>query len=186
MVTRVLVIGGGQNAEHDVSLASASAVAAALRLGDHEVRCVTIDGAGRWRADGVPPGATVADSLTQALPLLGWADVVFPAVHGAPGEDGSLAALCALAGVRVKGGIGQHAPPVGDPEQIGNWDARSEGLSDVLLRKQKSWIARGSLVANTPAFAGVGESDADGCPYPRSRLALWARPIRGPNPCAAS
>jgi D-alanine-D-alanine ligase len=103
MTTRVLVIGGGQNAEHDVSLASASAVAAALRMGDHEVRCVTIDRDGIWRADGTPPGDTAVASLTQALPLLAWAEVVFPAVHGALGEDGALAALCALAGVRVVG-----------------------------------------------------------------------------------
>ncbi len=34
MTMKVLVIGGGQNPEHEVSLASAAAVAAALRLGD--------------------------------------------------------------------------------------------------------------------------------------------------------
>ena len=56
-----------------------------------------------WRADGLPNGGTVADSLAQALPLLARTDVVFPAVHGALGEDGALAALCALAGVRVVG-----------------------------------------------------------------------------------
>lgn len=103
MTTKVLVIGGGQNAEHEVSLASAAAVAAALRLGDHEVTSVTIDREGVWRADGPPNGGTVADSLAQALPLLARTDVVFPAVHGALGEDGALAALCALAGVRVVG-----------------------------------------------------------------------------------
>ncbi|WP_270366601.1 D-alanine--D-alanine ligase family protein [Microbacterium algeriense] len=103
MTTKVLVIGGGQNAEHEVSLASAAAVAAALRLGDHEVTSVTIDREGVWRADGLPNGGTVADSLAQALPLLARTDVVFPAVHGALGEDGALAALCALAGVRAVG-----------------------------------------------------------------------------------
>ncbi|WP_017201889.1 D-alanine--D-alanine ligase [Microbacterium algeriense] len=103
MTTKVLVIGGGQNAEHEVSLASAAAVAAALRLGDHEVTSVTIDREGVWRADGLPNGGTVADSLAQALPLLARTDVVFPAVHGTLGEDGALAALCALAGVRVVG-----------------------------------------------------------------------------------
>lgn len=103
MTTKVLVIGGGQNAEHEVSLASAAAVAAALRLGDHEVTSVTIDREGVWRADGLPNGGTVADSLAQALPLVARTDVVFPAVHGALGEDGALAALCALAGVRVVG-----------------------------------------------------------------------------------
>lgn len=103
MTVHVLVIGGGQNAEHDVSLASAAAVAAALRMGDHTVTCVTIDREGIWRADGIRAGASAAESLALAMPLIAQADVVFPAVHGAPGEDGALAALCALAGVRVVG-----------------------------------------------------------------------------------
>lgn len=103
MTTKVLVIGGGQNAEHEVSLASAAAVAAALRMGDHEVTCVTIDRDGIWRVEGRPHGSSAAESLALALPLLTRTDVVFPAVHGAPGEDGVLAALCALAGVRVVG-----------------------------------------------------------------------------------
>ncbi|MCK2023092.1 D-alanine--D-alanine ligase [Microbacterium sp. kSW2-24] len=110
MTVHVLVVGGGQNAEHDVSLASAAAVAAALRMGDHTVTCVTIDRGGIWRADGIRAGASAAESLALAMPLIAQADVVFPAVHGAPGEDGALAALCALAGVRVVGsGVGAGA-----------------------------------------------------------------------------
>ncbi|PRB14849.1 D-alanine--D-alanine ligase [Microbacterium sp. MYb62] len=112
MTTKVLVIGGGQNAEHEVSLASAAAVAAALRMGDHEVTTVTIDRDGIWRVDGRPHGGSVAESLALAVPLLTRADVVFPAVHGALGEDGALAALCALAGVRVVGS-GLRAGAVG-------------------------------------------------------------------------
>lgn len=97
---RVLVIGGGQNSEHEVSLASAAAVATALRSIGHEVRTVTISRDGVWDA---APVATPAESLAAAMPALDWADVVFPAVHGALGEDGALAALCALAGVAVVG-----------------------------------------------------------------------------------
>lgn len=100
---RVVVIGGGRNAEHDVSLASAAAVTAALRLGGFAVTGITIDREGIWRADGVPPGDSAAASLTRMLPLIAEADVVFPAVHGEHGEDGALAALCALADVPVVG-----------------------------------------------------------------------------------
>ncbi len=97
---RVLVIGGGRNSEHDVSLASAAGVAEALRSVGHEVRTATISREGVWDAasEGSP-----AESLAAAVPLLGWTDVVFPAVHGVLGEDGALAALCALAGVAVVG-----------------------------------------------------------------------------------
>ena len=100
---RVLVIGGGQNPEHDVSLASAAAVAAALRMTGHAVTTLTIDRQGIWRADGIPPRTTPAESLGLALPLIADADVIFPAVHGALGEDGALAALAALAGTHVVG-----------------------------------------------------------------------------------
>lgn len=99
----VLVIGGGQNAEHEVSLASAGAVAAALRITGHGVSTVTIDRDGIWRADGIPPCSSPAESLGRVFPLIAEADVLFPAVHGSLGEDGSLAALGALAGARIVG-----------------------------------------------------------------------------------
>lgn len=136
MTTRVLVIGGGQNAEHEVSLASAAAVAAALRMGDHEVTSATIDREGVWRADGIPTGVSAAESLALALPLLARTDVVFPAVHGALGEDGALAALCGLAGVRVVGS-GLRAGAIGMDKWTTKLVAEAVGLG----------TARGRLVA---------------------------------------
>lgn len=136
MTTNVLVIGGGQNAEHEVSLASAAAVAAALRMGDHDVTTVTIDPDGIWRVDGRPNGGSVAESLALALPLLTRTDVVFPAVHGALGEDGALAALCALAGVRVVGS-GLRAGAIGMDKWTTKLVAAAVGLG----------TARGRLVA---------------------------------------
>lgn len=136
MTTNVLVIGGGQNAEHEVSLASAAAVAAALRMGDHEVTTATIDRDGIWRVDGRPNGGSVAESLALALPLLTRTDVVFPAVHGALGEDGALAALCALAGVRVVGS-GLRAGAIGMDKWTTKVVADAVGIG----------TARGRLVA---------------------------------------
>ncbi|GAB3569122.1 D-alanine--D-alanine ligase family protein [Amycolatopsis endophytica] len=101
-MTHVLVIGGGQNAEHEVSLATAAAVTGALRCRGFEATNLTIGRDGRWR-HGEALGLTAAASLAAALPLLERADVVFPAVHGPLGEDGALAALCALAGKPVAG-----------------------------------------------------------------------------------
>lgn len=97
---RVLVIGGGRNSEHEVSLASAGAVAEALGEAGHEVRTATISRDGVWDA---APDGTPAESLAAAMASFSWAEVVFPAVHGALGEDGALAALCALADVPVVG-----------------------------------------------------------------------------------
>lgn len=72
-MTRVLVLGGGPDAERRVSLDSAAAIADALRAdGSFEVESVTID-------------SPDADQLA-AMP----GDVVFPALHGPFGEGGDL------------------------------------------------------------------------------------------------
>jgi D-alanine-D-alanine ligase len=97
------VVGGGENAEHEVSLKTAAAVEAALRRRGFAADTAVIGRDGRWRHRHGPLGETAAASLAAALPLIAQADVVFPAVHGPLGEDGTLAALCALA----------HKPMVG-------------------------------------------------------------------------
>lgn len=93
---RVAVVGGGQNCEHEVSLASAASVAAALDPARYDVVRLTIGPDGRWSGPGVR-------SLSSAVALLARCDVVLPIVHGVRGEDGTLAALGDLAGVPVAG-----------------------------------------------------------------------------------
>jgi D-alanine-D-alanine ligase len=83
---RVAVLSGGRSSEHDVSLRSGAAVARGLRDAGHEPVEVTIGRDGAWRA----PGGPVA--LTPGAGLLA-ADAVFPALHGAFGEDGSVQGL---------------------------------------------------------------------------------------------
>ena len=55
MTTRVAVIGGGQNCEHEVSLASAAGVAAALDPTSYQVVPLTIGLDGTWRDRGGRP-----------------------------------------------------------------------------------------------------------------------------------
>ena len=92
---RVAVIGGGQNCEHEVSLASAAAVAAALT--SYDVVRLTIGRDGSWHGPAGELGLAAAIHEVQA------ADVVLPIVHGPRGEDGALAALCEFAGVPYVG-----------------------------------------------------------------------------------
>ena len=96
--TRVAVIGGGASCEHDVSLASAASVAAALDPERYDVVRLTIDPHGTWLDTGGRPVG-----LTGAACLLRRCDVVLPVVHGPRGEDGTLAALCDLAGLPFVG-----------------------------------------------------------------------------------
>jgi D-alanine-D-alanine ligase len=95
---RVAVIGGGQNCEHEVSLASAASVAGALDPTSYDVVRLTISRDGEWLDD---HGGAVG--LAGAVTILQGCDVVLPVVHGPRGEDGTLAALCELAGVPYVG-----------------------------------------------------------------------------------
>ncbi|HEY8502187.1 MAG TPA: D-alanine--D-alanine ligase family protein [Solirubrobacterales bacterium] len=83
---RVAVLSGGRSSEHDVSLRSGAAVARGLREAGHEAVEVTIGRDGGWSAAGGPV------ELVPGGGLLG-ADAVFPALHGAFGEDGSVQGL---------------------------------------------------------------------------------------------
>ncbi|HET7416703.1 MAG TPA: D-alanine--D-alanine ligase family protein [Solirubrobacterales bacterium] len=83
---RVAVLSGGRSSEHDVSLRSGAAVARGLREAGHEAIEVAIGRDGSWRASGGPV------ELVPGGGLLG-AEAVFPALHGAFGEDGSIQGL---------------------------------------------------------------------------------------------
>jgi D-alanine-D-alanine ligase len=93
---KVAVLGGGRSSEHDVSLDSASAVCAGLSEGGHEPLQVLVGRDGRWsfegRAVAVKPGGGVLD-----------AEVVFPALHGPFGEDGTVQGLLEIADVPYVG-----------------------------------------------------------------------------------
>lgn len=105
MTMRVAVIGGGQNCEHEVSLASAAGVAAALDPTIYQVVPLTIGADGTWRDRGQRPMG-----LAGVGQILRGCQVAFPLVHGPRGEDGTLAALCELAGLRYVGsGVGAGA-----------------------------------------------------------------------------
>jgi D-alanine-D-alanine ligase len=92
----VAVLAGGRSSEHDVSLASGRAVADGLREAGHRVRWIVAERDGSWQYEGerlaVVPGGGLLD-----------ADVVFPALHGPFGEDGTVQGLLELLDVAYVG-----------------------------------------------------------------------------------
>lgn len=94
----VLVIGGGANAEHDVSLASAAAVRGALLRSRHLVTGLTIGPDGEWET---LSGSRIG--LAAAIQRMRESDVIFPALHGEGTEDGTLAGLLEVVGVPYVG-----------------------------------------------------------------------------------
>ena len=119
---KIVVLMGGTSSERDVSLASGIRIAAALRAKGHDVRSVdtvrgtlTAEDEQSMLAGGVmrtlPPdraqlarlGAETLPTAVRQLQDAGGTDVVFLALHGGQGEDGTLQALLDLTRVAYTG-----------------------------------------------------------------------------------
>jgi D-alanine-D-alanine ligase len=119
---KITVLMGGTSAERDVSLASGVRIAHALRQRGHDV--ISLDTARgiiepeeealMLRGGVVKTAPPELDELTQmtrtslspslgTMPAIREVDVVFLALHGGQGEDGTLQALLDMAGVRYTG-----------------------------------------------------------------------------------
>ena len=83
--TKIAVINGGQSAEATVSRSSAKGVIEALRRNFDSVTSIELD-------------SDIARSLSDCDP-----DVVFPILHGPPGEDGTLQGFLEILGYRYVG-----------------------------------------------------------------------------------
>jgi len=79
---KVAVLMGGWSAEREVSLTSGQGIAAALERLGHDVTAIDM-------------GRDVAARLAEAAP-----DIVFNALHGTPGEDGSVQGMLDLMGMK--------------------------------------------------------------------------------------
>ena len=99
-MSRVLLLFGGRSAEHEVSCVSAVAIYDALVEGGHRVIPVGIDRSGKWwvvdaahrpfHAEGRAVELRIPDGrLMVGGDDVGY-DVVFPAIHGPYGEDGTI------------------------------------------------------------------------------------------------
>lgn len=119
---KITVLLGGTSAERDVSLASGLRIARTLRDAGHDVtsldpaRGVIDEGEERVMENAgvmkpAPPSLSSLEQMTRtslspslgALPAVRKADVVFLALHGGFGEDGTVQALLDMVGVRYTG-----------------------------------------------------------------------------------
>jgi D-alanine-D-alanine ligase len=88
----IVVLAGGISHERDVSMRSGRRVAEELQAAGHTVTLRD-------------PDASLLSALTEKAP-----DVVWPALHGASGEDGALQALLRARGIRY---VGSHPEAAG-------------------------------------------------------------------------
>jgi D-alanine-D-alanine ligase len=170
----VAVVYGGPSAEHDVSIVSGTAIAEALAGAGHPVSQVLVDLAGGWwllpadhRRDGRPGAAYDAPGSLGATGPFGAGEatagiaaavpqpVVFVALHGPFGEDGTIQAILESVGLAYTGS-GVAASAVGMDKPFFKRVARGAGLPvlpwvDVTAAR---WAAdRAGVLADLDAFA---------------------------------
>ena len=106
---RIAVLAGGASAEAEVSRSSAAGVVDALEARGQEVVVVDL-------------GANLVDDLRAFAP-----DVVFPMLHGPPGEDGTVQGLLAMLGLPFVGSDVQGCAVAMD-KHVAKALFRAEGL----------------------------------------------------------
>lgn len=165
---RIAVLFGGRSAEHDVSVLSATNVIRALDPARYEVVPVFITRDGRWLESAVVDGAPARPHSGMQLALLpggegrmvavpeGGApretaaiDILFPVLHGIPGEDGSVQGLAEVARVPLVGcGI------------LGSAVALDKDVAKRLLREAGIPAARAVTIRRdaVPAFGDLAEA----------------------------
>jgi D-alanine-D-alanine ligase len=175
----IVVLLGGPSAEHDVSVVSGTAIATALVESGDDVRQVLIDLDGGWwwlppdhRRDGRPAaayddpaglGAEGPLTAGAALDRLTGVDpppLVFIALHGPFGEDGTVQAMLEGAGLAYTGS-GVTASALGMDKAVFKRLVRGIGLPVVDWREVRAarWRDdRAAVLGEVEAFAaGTGD-----------------------------
>jgi D-alanine-D-alanine ligase len=166
---RVAVLFGGRSGEHEVSLASATAVLRALDPERFEAIPLGISREGRWIVDGNPmallssggalPSPDPRDplGLAAAAQRLEAVDVAFPVLHGPFGEDGTVQGFLELLDVPYVG-AGVAASAVGMDKVLMKQAFRDAGLPvvDALALLRAEWEADpGGTVTRVQAAVGL-------------------------------
>jgi D-alanine-D-alanine ligase len=171
----VVVLLGGPSAEHDVSVVSGTAIAEALLGAGLSVRQVLIDLDGRWwwlppdhrrgeraaavyddpqalAAEGPLAVGAALDRLAAGAP----APVVFIALHGPFGEDGTVQALLEAGGLAYTGaGVLASALGMDKIAQKRIWRGMGLPVVDWVEVRAAAWAAnRRAVLAQLDAFAG--------------------------------
>jgi D-alanine-D-alanine ligase len=112
---KILVLAGGDSNERDVSLDSGTAVCGSLQRLGHDVRAIDpatgaelLDSDGKFLLPGARElangdGQTPNQMVTSLAAQVDHAEIVFIALHGGGGENGSIQNLLDLAGIKYTG-----------------------------------------------------------------------------------
>jgi D-alanine-D-alanine ligase len=199
--TRVAVVFGGRSTEHAISAVSAGGILAALDTDEFEVVPVGITREGRWvLVNGDPallaidqrrlPEITASSGNAVVLPgdptsgglvvldpgegarVLGGVDVVFPALHGQFGEDGTIQGLLEMAAVPYVG-AGVFASAAAMDKEFTKKLAAVEGIPVgryVVLRPGATLTDADRDVLGLPVFVKPARA---GSSYGITKVKIW-------------
>jgi D-alanine-D-alanine ligase len=200
--TRVAVVFGGRSTEHAISCVSAGRILAALDPDRYEVVPVGITREGAWvLAAGDPaqlsiqdnrlPEITAESGSTVVLPAdptsaglmvlepadgvrsLAGVDVVFPVLHGAYGEDGTIQGMLEMAGIPYVG-VNVFASAAGMDKEFTKKLAAAEGIpvgKYTVLRAGQSLSEADRERLGLPVFVKPARA---GSSYGVSKVTNWA------------
>jgi D-alanine-D-alanine ligase len=137
MKTRVAVLQGGRSGEHEISLRSGRSIIEALVGSGYEVIPYTIDKAGKWSPRPILPEPGGNPGI----------DVVFPALHGTFGEDGTVQGLLELADL----------PYVGAGVLASSLAMDKEMMKRICAERGLPMVEYATLYRSNLETAGVGE-----------------------------
>jgi D-alanine-D-alanine ligase len=164
---KVTLLMGGTSAERDVSLSSGLRIAEALREVGHEVIAldpaygvIDAEAESAMRREGVvktePPSLDELERMSRgallptlpAMPAIRAADVVFLALHGGQGEDGTVQAMLDMVGVPYTGS-GHLASALAMDKDLSKHLFRAAGVQTA------DWLMAGPRVRRWPSAGEV-------------------------------
>ena len=201
--TRVAIVFGGRSPEHAISCVSAGSILAALDPDEFEALPVGITRTGQWVLTSTDParlaiadrqlpevtagsgtsvvlsgdpnarGLVVLDP-TEGAGALGDVDVVFPVLHGAYGEDGTIQGLLEMAGLPYVG-ANVFASAAAMDKEFTKKLAAAEGIPTgpyVALRAGQSLTEEDKARLGLPVFVKPARA---GSSYGITKVTDWAQ-----------
>ncbi|MFK3980158.1 D-alanine--D-alanine ligase family protein [Micromonospora sp. NPDC050397] len=175
MSTRLAVLFGGRSGEHEVSRRSAESILAHLDREAYDVTEVLIGRDGGWTVNGT------ATTFSAALDVLSRQDVVFPALHGPYGEDGTVQSMLEWLDVAYVGN-GVFASAAGMDKAITKRLLTAEGLrvadgvslrlDEELSEADREWLGLPVFVKPSRAGSSLGVSKVEDWSQLPAALAL--------------
>ncbi|MEV6601861.1 D-alanine--D-alanine ligase family protein [Actinoplanes sp. NPDC051346] len=201
--TRVAIVFGGRSTEHAISCVSAGGILAALDPDEYEVVPVGITREGGWvlaggdpaqlaieggrlpevtlesgRAVVLPPDPTSSGLMVvdpaDGVAVLAGVDVVFPVLHGAYGEDGTIQGMLEMAGIPYVG-ANVFASAAGMDKEFTKKLAAAEGIPVgpyAVLRAGQSLSEADKERLGLPVFVKPSRA---GSSYGISKVTDWAQ-----------